>query len=167
MTTIARTLLDLAGVINRKRLARAADNALAMKLLTMDDLVSQLPYTRGRKGGAGFRAVVRDRLNEYVPTASELEHRIAEVFAEVGLNPLRQASLGDEDGWIGRVDFYFPEAKLVVEGDSKRHHTSELDFESDREREGIRVMRPTWELVTARPGVFVKRVRKALCAPGR
>jgi very-short-patch-repair endonuclease len=81
--------------------------------------------------------------------------------------PERQVDLGGTE-WIGRVDFYLREARLIIEVDSDRHHTSTLDAASDRRRDeafraaGFEVLRITEDEVRNRPTAAVGRVRRAL-----
>jgi very-short-patch-repair endonuclease len=69
---------------------------------------------------------------------------------------------------VGRVDFAFGEARLIIEADRRRHHMSKLDFENDRRRDntlmadGWRVLRITWEQLSDHPHEVVRLVRQAL-----
>ncbi len=80
--------------------------------------------------------------------------------------PERQVDLG-AGTWVGRVDFYFRRARLVVEIDSERHHPSKLDAEADAERDaamgaaGFRVLRIS-EAQLGRSFEVVAAVRGAL-----
>jgi very-short-patch-repair endonuclease len=63
-----------------------------------------------------------------------------------------------------RVDFAWPELRLILECDGRRYH----DFESDRERwsalagDGWRIIYATWRDVCRSPEAFVERVQTAL-----
>jgi very-short-patch-repair endonuclease len=65
-----------------------------------------------------------------------------------------QFDVGDRVGWIGRVDFAYPEARLLIELDSHRHHSAMLDRQADEARDrrlraaGWRVERFGWDDVT-------------------
>lgn len=103
-----------------------------------------------------MRAILEAREPGYVALASELEARFLDIVRRAGLpQPRRQLSTGDAGSWIGRVDFAYPEARLVVELDGRRHHTGMLDREADRARDnrlvaaGWRVVRFTWSDITA------------------
>jgi very-short-patch-repair endonuclease len=69
---------------------------------------------------------------------------------------------------VGRVDFVYPDARLIVEVDGRRFHGPET-FESDRRRDnaaqlvGWRVLRFTWRMVTEQPEYVVSSIRRALC----
>lgn len=157
-TRTARTLVDLAGVLHPARTERAVDNCLAAGLVnigalraTFDDLAQ-----RGRRGIALMRRLLEARDSTYVAPASELEARFLALVRNAGVpEPVRQLDIGNADDWIGRVDFAYPQVKLVIELDSRRHHSADLDRQSDEARDarlhnaGWRVLRISWdELVT-------------------
>jgi very-short-patch-repair endonuclease len=81
--------------------------------------------------------------------------------------PVRQLDVGGAH-WIGRVDAAYPEAKLVIEFDGRRHWQVLLEAQADRRRDGElaaagwRVIRITWEMLTTDPQGVVRLVRRAL-----
>jgi very-short-patch-repair endonuclease/predicted transcriptional regulator of viral defense system len=171
-TSLARTLFDLCGTERYGRAARAVDNALARKWVTIPALWNVLAETaaRGRAGSRVLRALLRERSLAYVPPASELERRFCELAQRHGLPaPRRQVDVGDSDRWIGRVDFLFG-TRLVVEVDGEEHHVSQLDREADAARDqaldasGRAVLRFTWWDVTRRPARVADAVRLHLPA---
>lgn len=157
--------------MNEKRLARAVDNALAMKLVSWTELADLLLRIgkRGRSGTATFRRVVGERSDSYVPPAGEFEQRLRELIQRAGVAaPERQLWVYDEDGPIGRFDTGWRAERLILEADSRRHHMSLLDFENDRERDarlaaaGWRVMRVTWKQLRLKPREVEERLLRAL-----
>jgi hypothetical protein len=102
-----------------------------------------------------------------VASATELEALLLDVLQAAGLPaPDPQVDLGDSEGWIGRVDFYYRNARVVIEADSRRWH----DPDDDRVRDnrlaaaGWRVIRITWEQLVNRPWEVVALVRDAIRA---
>ena len=110
-----------------------------------------------------LRQILDERGDEYVPPASGLEGRFAEIIRGAGLGPMeRQVDLG-ADAWCGRVDFFDRSHRLVVEVDSERFHSALTDVQADRERAealkraGFRIVRVTdyqvfhlpWEVIAA------------------
>ncbi len=82
-----------------------------------------------------FRRLLDERDDGQPPPESELESLLMTVLAVAGLpRPVRQLHLGNETDAIGRVDFAYKHARLVLEADSRRHHSSWLDAEADRRR---------------------------------
>lgn len=172
VTTPARTVFDLAGVLPTGRAERALDAALQRKLCTLGQL-QQVFYSlarRGRRGTATMRSLLEDRGVGYVPPASELERRARQLFAQGGLpEPAFEVDLGDAE-WIGRVDCLWRAEWVVVELDGRRHHDGLSSRRADRVRdnrltaEGWRVIRVTWDDIVERPDVVVRWIRSALAA---
>ncbi len=172
VTTVERTVFDLCGSIREGRAERALDNALARRLTTLPALraTGQELCRRGRPGSALFRRLLADRGVDFRPVESGLEAAFLELLVSGGLPvPERQVDLGGT-GWVGRVDFYFRDARLVVEVDSERFHTAALDAAADRSRDaalraaGFEVVRVTEDEIRNRPGVAARRVGQALAA---
>jgi very-short-patch-repair endonuclease len=170
-TSIARTLFDLCGDVRPGRAERALDGALARKRVTfpalwrvLDDLAVQ-----GRAGTVLLRELLTKRGPRYVPPESELETRLLELVAGHHLpEPARQADLGDADSWIGRVDFVWRQARLVVEVDGAAFHDGFLNQQSDRERDerltvaGWTVLRFRWDAIVNQPATVADRIRAGL-----
>ncbi len=170
VTTVARTLFDLAGCVHPLRAERALDNALARRLVDLPALRAMAieVLEHGRTGSALMRRLLDDRGVGYIPPASGLEARFFAVLVGAGVDPPeRQVDLGG-DAWEGRVDFYYRRQRLIIEIDSDRHHTSKLDAEADARRDaalraaGFRVLRITEDQLRHRPQEVVALVRRAL-----
>jgi len=102
---------------------------------------------------------------EAEPTQSELEDALLPALAKAGIpKPSTQHQLGPY-----RVDFYWPDYKLVVETDGWQKHGHRVAFEEDRARDahlqatGHRVLRFTWNQVIDETLVVVLRI--AQCTP--
>jgi len=103
-----------------------------------------------------------------VPPASELEAKFVNVCRRYGLpQGIRQLNVGGE-AWVGRVDVAYPEAKLLVELDSRQWHDTSTAFEDDRKRDnalvlaGWRVIRITWRMLCDEPEKVADLVRALL-----
>jgi hypothetical protein len=151
VTTLERTLFDLAGAINEKRADRAIENVLARRYTTVErlwDVWADLAAPH-RPGMRVMRKLLLKRGPGYVARESELEIRFSELLDANGIaQPAWQVDLGD-DGFIGRVDCLFRRAGLVVELDGRIGHVGPLDEARDAERDkrlgalGFRVRRFT------------------------
>lgn len=170
VTTMARTIFDLAGQVHPRRVERALDNALAMKLVDLDALrrVTIELSRHGRQGTTLMRRLLSERGAAYIPPASGLEALFFAVLVAAGIEPPDcQVDLGGE-AWIGRVDYVYRRAKLVIEVDSDRHHSSKLDIEADARRDaalraaGFRVLRIREDQLEQRPHEVIALVRSAL-----
>ena len=166
-----RTVLDLCGCIGPQRAERALDNCLAMDLTTVGELRVMLAETgtHGRPGTAVLRRLLDVRTADYVPPASELEALLLAVLASAGVDaPDRQEWVGGTRAPVGRVDFVFKRARIVIEADSRRHHSSWLDVQADHRRDllltaaGWRVIRVNWHQLVEEPHLFVAALGAAL-----
>jgi len=172
VTTAARTVFDLAGVVHPGKLERALDNALARRFTSIAALhqVTLDLAEHGRKGSTLMRTLLAERGAEYVAPESGLESRFLWLLRSGGLpEPVRQLEAGGER-WVGRVDFAYPDSRLLVEIDSAIHHSTKLDREADRRRDaeladaGFIVVRITDDQVWHRPQEAIATVRNALAA---
>lgn len=136
VTTPARTIFDLAGVLHPGRSERALDTALARGLTSMEALhrVAGELARRGRPGSAVMRRLLADRDASYVAPESNMEARLEVVARSAGVDLVRQQDVGGED-WVGRADYLDRERRLIVEVDSDLHHSSLLDQAADARRD--------------------------------
>ncbi|MGH9085004.1 MAG: hypothetical protein ACRDYW_06090, partial [Acidimicrobiales bacterium] len=136
----ALALLQLAGgmrTCSLERLGRAVDAAWSDRLVSYRSLsaLAERMSARGRGGLTAYRAVVDERGASYVPTASNLESRFAQILERAGKRPMRrQVDTGDGERWIGRVDFRDEDLPVVVEVQSERFHRGLTAVRDDRER---------------------------------
>ncbi|HEU4657389.1 MAG TPA: type IV toxin-antitoxin system AbiEi family antitoxin domain-containing protein [Capillimicrobium sp.] len=163
VTTPVRTLLDLAAVLDSRRLRRAVNQALALRLTTIPDLVHAIEAKPGRRGAARLRAI----LASAAPTRSILEDVVLGLVLRGGLEPPDVNVPLRLDGRVVIPDLRWPAQRLVVEADSRRWHDNPLarahDAERQRvlERHGERVVRITWRQAVARPAETLARLRAA------
>jgi very-short-patch-repair endonuclease len=175
-TTVPRTLFDLAATERlERRVERAVDNALAMRLTTVEALRELVAASKGRPGVRLMRELLADRGADYVPPASELAARFFELIRQAGLPaPVRQVAVGGSE-LAGRVDALWRDHKLIAELDSRRHHSARLDAQADARRDvlaaraGYRIQRITWDDVFGFPERTLDRLADALedCAMQR
>ncbi|HEX3622098.1 MAG TPA: DUF559 domain-containing protein [Acidimicrobiales bacterium] len=171
-TRVARTLVDLAGVLHPGRTERAVDSCLGARMLTVASLHATFAELagRGRKGVAVMRAILAERPEGYVAPESELEVRFLAVLDAAGLPaPVRQLDTGGPDGWIGRADYAYRAEGVRMEVDGRTHHTAKLDRDADERRDAAlraggwrHIERFTWADVMVEPGQTVARVRRHL-----
>ncbi len=129
VTTLARTLLDLADVLGDEALKRAVDEAEYLRLLDMTALIAAVHRNPGRRGAR----VIAAASGPLELTESALEDRFLALVERRGLpRPRVGATVA---GY--RADFYWPEAALVVELDGFAAHGTRTRFESDRRRDRV------------------------------
>lgn len=174
-TSIERTLLDLSGRLPRRRAAIALDDALRRGLTTMGSLDHCLWLTarRGRDGCGVLRALMKERWDlEMVPN-SPLETVILEMLMQSGLPiPALQHEIKAPDGTlVARVDFAYPDRKVIIEGHSKQWHWGAEAESNDLRRHnalvalGWRILYVTWHDVVKRREHTLARVEDLISAP--
>ena len=151
VTSVPRTLLDLAAILRRSHLERAIERAEALRLsdaLSLGDLVARYPR---RPGTPTCQAILTDGRIGSAITRSELEDRFLVLLADHRLpRPRVNAPVELSAGRWLEVDFMWPDARLVVELDGYATHAPRASFERDRGRDralaaaGWRVIRITW-----------------------
>ena len=166
VTTGVRTVLDLCRSLPLREAVVAGDSALRKRRVTLPELVdaaAQLPPALGRPQ---VRAVVT-RLDPL--SGSVLESLCRLVLEDAGLRPFEtQHVVRVGRRRIGRFDFAWPSARLVVEVDGFAFHADRASYRNDRRRTnelvlaGWRVLRFSWEDVLHHPDVVVEQVRRAL-----
>lgn len=162
VTTLERTLADLADVVPRAALHRAAQQAefLRGRVGTSGD---PWRHAHGRRGAPVLRTLPQLRAVTGM-TRSELERRMLAICRGAGLpEPESNRRIAGH-----RVDFVWREQRLIVETDGRQAHLTAAAFENDRRRDvdlmvaGWRVARFTWAAVRDEPTVVAERLRKLL-----
>jgi hypothetical protein len=128
VTTVARTLVDVAAVLDADALARACHEAGVLHGTTPSQVEAVLARWSTSPGSGSLRAVLRGDLKI---TLSALERRFLRVLRAERLPlPRTNRVAGGR-----RVDCRWPELRLTVELDSYRYHGSRYAWEQDRRRE--------------------------------
>ena len=171
VTSVPRTILDLAGVLERRQLERAINEAEVRKLddrLSVPDLLARHP---GRRGTAVLRAVLADLSAGRGTTANEFEALFADLVDDHGLPmPRFNAELSIRGRFI-RPDAVWDRERVIVELDGRAAHGTAAAFEADRERdrilllEGWRIVRVTWLQLRDAPKAVARDLRELLGLP--
>lgn len=166
-----RTIIDLAAVLGERRLDWVLDRALAagsVDLERLQDLFDVLGR-RGKPGTTAMRRLLNRRDPGYQPPDSALENRLWSVIVDAALpRPVKQFRAPWLKPTNGRVDFAYPDRKLVIEGDSRQWHLLARSFDADRERDnlaqlaGWRILRFTWKDIVETPEMVAGTIRRAL-----
>jgi very-short-patch-repair endonuclease len=131
VTTVARTLLDLADVLTPRQLGQAYDRARINRLVTLEDLTTQLARANGRRGASKLRAIV-DAERPPAATASHLERAFLDLIRAAGLPEPRV----NEHVHGVKADFHWPEHRLIVETDGAQH-AGRRAARADRRRDAL------------------------------
>jgi hypothetical protein len=170
VTTVARTLLDLAAVLPPSQLERAVERAEALGLADTVPLAALLERHGGRRGTAALREVLQGGVQP-VLTREELEARFLTFLDAHDLpRPAVNEDLHLAGRWI-QPDFLWREQRLIVELDGHETHRTRAAFERDRERDrilqaaGWRVVRITWRQLHEDPDAIAADLLRLLVAP--
>jgi chorismate mutase len=126
VTTIEDTLIDLATELSSDALDQAINEADKRDLIDPEALHEVVEEMR-RPGAAAIRKVTQG----FVRTDSPLERQFLKIARAAGLpSPQTQAHVNGH-----RVDFFWPELKLVVETDGLRYHRTPAQQAADRRRD--------------------------------
>jgi very-short-patch-repair endonuclease len=146
VTSVARTLVDLADVLNERQLTRAVRQAELLKVLDVRAIEAALERVPGRKGRHRLRRVLVAYQPEPRLLRSRAERRLKRLCER---HHLPQPQFNVEIAGY-EVDVYWPEAKLAVEFDGAATHHTRHAFHADRRRdralavEGVQTLRVTW-----------------------
>ena len=161
ITTVPRTLVDLASHLSLDALARACHEAGVLYDTTprqVDDILAKRPKT---KGAGHLRAILSGDVHV---TLSQLERAFRKRLKGAGL-PLPETN---RPAHGRRVDCRWPDRRLTVELDSYRYHHSRHAWEQDRRREreararGDEFRRYTYGDVVESPRLMLAELRALL-----
>ena len=161
VTTVARTLVDLAAELPADALARACHEAGVRHGTTPAMVEAVLARRPGTPDASKLRAVIHGDVHV---TLSRLESRFLERLREAGL-PLPRTN---RPAGGRRVDCRWPDQRLTVELDSYRYHRSRHAWEQDRRREreararGDEFRRYTYGDVLEQPRLMLSELRALL-----
>jgi very-short-patch-repair endonuclease len=128
ITTVPRTLVDLASMLSSADLARACHEAGVLHGTTPRRVEAVLEHRPNTPGAKQLRKVMHGEVHV---TLSRLERRFLKRLDEAGLpRPVTNKPAGGR-----RVDCRWPDHRLTVELDSYRYHRSRHAWERDRRRE--------------------------------
>jgi very-short-patch-repair endonuclease len=167
VTSPARTIVDMAGVLEGEALESALESVLHRGLTTASALERTLTALggKGRSGSAQLQRLLHDR--DQAPLESRLEVKVWRLLRQAGLRPVRQYRVACR-GQRYRLDFAWPRLKVAVAANGFRAHRGRIAHVSDHRRladlvgDGWRIVPVTWEDCVHEPQRFVDRVRAAL-----
>jgi very-short-patch-repair endonuclease len=165
VTTVPRTLVDLARVLPEPALARACHEAEVRFETTPEDIEAVLTRLPNARGARQLRRVLH---GEVPVTLSRLESTFLRRLGKAKLpTPQTNRPAGSR-----RVDCRWPSHRLTVELDSYRYHRSRHSWEADRRREreayarGDEFRRYTWADVQEDPRLMLRELRTLLTKDG-
>jgi very-short-patch-repair endonuclease len=166
VTSIGRTLLDLAGVLAAGDLERAVARALRRPDFDEGHLAEVIARANGHRGAGKLKRLVATgpRLSR-----SQLETRMLAFVRRHGL-PVPETNVrmtfGGGESW--ELDVLWRRQRVSVELDGWRYHDDRASFERDRERllvltaNGYTHLQVTWRQLHDHPERLLATLRQAL-----
>lgn len=172
VTSVFRTIFDLAAVCSKREVERAFHETEVKQLTDRVPLPLLLERHPGRRGAATVRAILAGREPTGI-TQNDFEERFVSFLDAHGISrPLFNATLPVR-GRLLRPDCMWPEARLIVELDGWQVHGTHGAFEDDRQRDRILIaedwvsMHVTWLQLRDEPAEVASDLREALGRQGR
>jgi very-short-patch-repair endonuclease len=166
VTSVARTIVDLADVLDAERLARAVKEAEIRRTFDLVAIERVLARVAGRAGRHRLARVLAAHRPDPHFTRSGAERRFVDLCERHGLPAPRMNT------WVEgyEVDSYWADVRVAVELDGHDVHGTRAAFHDDRKRDraltadGIRVVRVTWLDLTDEPRLAaeLKAIRAAI-----
>ncbi|MFZ0042519.1 MAG: DUF559 domain-containing protein, partial [Solirubrobacteraceae bacterium] len=156
VTSVPRTVVDLAAVLNRDQTLRVVEQGARLECLDFGALRRTLDRNPNHKGRETLRLILADFTAAPV-TRSDFERDFLAIVTDAGLPKPQMNSVvaGLE------VDACWPDWELIVELDSRGFHSDPRAFERDRlrdarlQRAGFRVLRVTYRRLKTEPSAVI------------
>ncbi|MCP3909991.1 MAG: type IV toxin-antitoxin system AbiEi family antitoxin domain-containing protein [Actinomycetia bacterium] len=167
VTSVDRTLLDVAAVVAPHKLTQMIDDALRRNLITFDALTACLVShsIQGRNGAGPMREELDRRLSEEDVPLSAWSRAVAGLLTGHGLpDPRFEHRIETDSGFVAQVDLAYPDLRIAVELDSVTFHLRRERFTPDAGRRnritnaGWHLLTVTWDMYAHQPGRLVADV---------
>jgi very-short-patch-repair endonuclease len=172
LTTVPRTVVDLARVSSFMSAVVTADSALRTAT-NRADFTSKEALGAACDACAGWPGIRRARraVDFSDPRAeSALESCARVIFHEHGLDPPELQFTITGPDFRYSVDFYWSEHRVIAEADGKmkysdpQHAIRQLDRDQRLRDLGYKVVHFTWRELFQNPGAVIERIRRAFAA---
>jgi very-short-patch-repair endonuclease len=170
VTSVARTILDLAALVSPTRLERTLDEALRKGLVKLEDVAWCMKRNgrQGRKGVGLLAKLLKERQGQEAPD-SVLETDVAALFRQKRLpTAVKRYRVIERDHFIAEVDLAWPKRKVAVQVHGASFHRQRRNWENDQRVEnrlqfcGWKVIKVTWRMLNEVPDDCVEVVASAL-----
>ncbi|MGH2828789.1 MAG: DUF559 domain-containing protein [Actinomycetota bacterium] len=175
VTNPLRTIFDLAGTLNPNEIDMVLDEARRRRLVAerpLRELLERLG-SNGRGGTRRIRTILDSGEMQSPVPGSPFERRFVQFLRRRSL-PIaeRQVAVNEDAGrLVARVDFAYPDLKVAIECDGKKHHFGRDDWEKDLLRRsrlaalGWLVIHVSWDMLVNEPDELERLIRRALGQP--
>jgi uncharacterized protein DUF559/putative AbiEi antitoxin of type IV toxin-antitoxin system len=173
VTTVGRTLVDLAGILGLKSLRKIVGRAAMRRKLDLQAVDLAIHNARRRRGLKSLElALVPYRTKDgTVPDVrSDFETLVLPELVEMGLPRPGCNAWVHVEGERFLVDFLWDRERVVAETDGRETHETPTAFQDDRRRDqflaaaGYRVLRITWDQIHGEREAVLRRISRALGA---
>ncbi len=174
VTSIERTLVDLAAVLPMGELARWLDDAHSSKLTSFRAVAEHLRAmpTQGRRGVKMLRVLLEERIGTPLEGKDTFEEIMRRILSRSELpTPVRQQRVDDgPDRYY--LDFAWPEHMVAVECDGMVGHSKPSAQVYDLHRQNVvieagwNLRRFPWSEVRYHPDRVIDTIRRALISSG-
>jgi hypothetical protein len=146
VTTIARSMLDLAAVVDQRAVERVVGEAVDRGVFDLWTITDQLERNPKHPGAPNLRAALRPERAGL--TDSGLEELFVAIWWPTGLpRPQTRFHIDPGDGGaLIRADFAWPDAKFDLETDGSRYHAPDRRRRNDYRRDQ-RLKRALWDVL--------------------
>jgi hypothetical protein len=173
VTTVARTLIDLAGMVGLTTLKKTVGRAAIRKRLDLQAVDLAIHNAKRRRGLKSLELALvpyRTKDGKALDVRSDFETLVLPELLDSGLSRPGCNIPLEIDGERLVVDFLWEKQRVVVETDGRETHETPPAFQSDRRRDqflasaGYRVLRVTWEQIHVERAAVLSRIKNALQA---
>jgi hypothetical protein len=173
VTTVARTLVDLAGMVGLPTLRKTVGRAAIRKKLDLQAADIAIHNAKRRRGLRSLELALlpyRTKDGKVPDVRSDFETLVLPELIDVGLpRPRVNAWLHiDEERFL--IDFLWEDQRVIVETDGRETHETPEAFQNDRRRDqffasaGYRALRVTWDQIHSERAAVLSRISRALKA---
>ncbi len=171
VTTVARTLVDLAGMVGMKTLRKTVGRAAMRRKLDLQAVDIAIYNAKRRRGLKALELALvpyRTKDGKVPDVRSDFETLVLPDLIEMGVaRPGCNVPLHVE-GERFLVDFLWEREWVIVETDGRETHETPTAFQGDRRRDqflaaaGYRVLRITWDQLYSERDAVLRRISRAL-----
>lgn len=173
VTTVARTLVDLAGIVGLPTLRKTVGRATIRKKLDLQAVDIAIHNAKRRRGLRSLELAVlpyRTEDGKAPDVRSDFETLLLPDLLDLGIARPGCNVWLHIDGERLLVDFFWEKQRVVVETDGRETHETPDAFQNDRRRDqflvsaGYRVFRLTWHQIHHERDDVLGRISRALRA---
>jgi hypothetical protein len=166
ITTVGRTLVDLAGCAGPRLVQRAVHEAEVTGVLDVGAVLATVERNPGRRGTRMLQSALGVSAPD--PGNGEFAGRFLSLCLGYGLPAPKLGVHVDGGDRLYEVDALFEAEGVIVELDGRQVHGTARNFQSDRRRDsilaarGFQTLRYTWPRLCDEPAAIAEELRRIL-----